>query len=332
MQEKTIKSILHHKLDDWLSSITDNPSLVDLIRRDAMVTGGAITSLLTGAEPNDFDFYFKTKETTEAVARYYVKKFKLNPPSRFKSGAGKTVDIQVLSTDHRVKIVVKSQGIAGESGVDNYQYFEQPGVDPSEPQEFVENVVKDKEDAEKSSGKNGSKDSSKDGSTNKSKYRPVFLTSNAISLSDKIQIIIRFFGPIETIHENYDFVHCTCSWDAATGDLSLPHAALVSIINRRLKYKASKYPLCSIIRTRKFLKLGWHIDAGQYVKMGWDLHKLDLSNIEVLEDQMVGVDSAYFMEVIGMLRQRDEEVIKKGEDVKPIDASYLMEVIDKVFG
>lgn len=311
MQEKTIKSVLRRKLDDWLASITDNDKLKELIRHDAIVTGGAIPSMLMGEEPNDFDFYFKTLETTKAIAEYYVEKFKQNPPSRFK-GQDKTVDISVQVIDERVKIVVKSQGIASESGTNEYQYFEQAAIDPSEPADFVEKLTKDAADAQKKEGL--------------PKYRPIFLTSNAITLSDKIQIVVRFYGQIDSIHKNYDFVHCTCAWDAATGELQLPHAALVSIINKRLKYKSSRYPLCSIIRTRKFLKLGWHIDAGQYVKMAWDLHKLDLSDQSVLEDQMVGVDSAYFMEVINLLNQKSEN------GSKPVEATYLIEIIDKVFG
>jgi hypothetical protein len=84
----------------------------------------------------------------------------------------------------------------------------------------------------------------------------------------------------------------------------------------------SKYPLCSIIRTRKFLQRGWRINAGQFVKMAWDLNKLDLSDINVLEDQLVGVDVAYFEEVLSLLRERGGE---------QIDGAYLMQVIDKVF-
>lgn len=315
MQEKTIKSVLNRKLNDWINSIKDNSSLKDLIKRDAICTGGAITSMLQGTEPNDFDFYFKTKETCEAVAKYYVEKFKQNPPSRFKGDANHTVDISVQSLDDRIKIVIKSQGIASEEGTDQYQYFEQVG-DASEPAEFVDNIISDKKDADNKVNEDGTK---------KDKYRPVFITSNAITLSDKIQIIVRFFGDVETIHENYDFVHCTCSWEASTNILTLPNSALVSLINKRLKYKQSKYPLCSIIRTRKFLKLGWHIDAGQYVKMAWDLNKLNLSDVNVLEDQMIGVDSAYFQEVINMLKEHTEEG-------KPIDQSYLMEIIDRIFG
>jgi len=312
MQPKTIKSVLKKKIDDWIKSV-ESESLRELIERDTIVTGGAITSLLQGEKPNDFDVYFKTFDTAKQVAEYYVGKFKQNLPSRFKS-TGQTVDIKVLTDDSRIKIVVKSQGIASESGTSEYQYFEQPGVDPSEPQEFVEAVIQDKKVADDKTDKT------------KPKYCPIFLTSNAITLSEGVQIVIRFHGAVDQIHENFDFVHCTCSWDRQTGELLLPTDALVSIINKRLKYTRSKYPLCSLIRTRKFLKLGWHIDAGQYVKMAWDLNKLNLSDINVLEDQMVGVDSAYFQEVIGLLNEKTE----KG--TKPVEDSYLIEIIDRVFG
>lgn len=309
MQEKTIKSVLRRKLEDWISHV-DNDEIKQLIQRDAICTGGAIANMISGEKVNDYDFYFKTQETAFRVAEYYIEKFKQNPPSRFKNQPDRLVKLSVIKTSDRVKVVVKSQGIAGESGTEDYQYFE--GVnDPSEPQEFVESIVQDVEDAKKKEGKE--------------KYRPVFITSNAISLSDDIQIIIRFFGKMEEIHENYDFVHCTCSWEAETGALRLPNEALVALLNKRLKYKTSKYPLCSIIRTRKFLQRGWHIDAGQYVKMAWDLNKLDLTNINVLEDQMIGVDSAYFAEVIALLKQKTEEG-KKVED------AYLIQIIDKIFG
>jgi hypothetical protein len=137
-----------------------------------------------------------------------------------------------------------------------------------------------------------------------------------------VQLVIRFYGTADQIHENYDFVHCTCSWDAATGELVLPPAALEALLAKDLRYKRSKYPLCSIIRTRKFLNRGWKISAGQYVKMAWDLNKLDLSSTAVLEDQMVGVDAAYFLEVIALLKEKGTE---------KIDEAYLMEIIDRIF-
>lgn len=311
MQEKTIKSVLRKKVDDWCAHVEDD-AVKKAIQQDTIITGGAIVSLLTGEDVNDFDVYFKTRETTKLVAEYYVKKFKENPPSSFKDSPDRLVKISVRDDDGRIKIVVKSQGIAGESGTKDYQYFE--GVnDVTEPEVFVEAVAKD---AAPEAPKEGEK---------KPQYRARFLTTNAITLSEKIQIVIRFYGTPDQIHENYDFIHCTCSWEASTGELRLPEKALVSIINKRLKYKTSKYPLCSFIRTRKFLKRGWHIDAGQYLKMAWDLNKLDLTDMAVLEDQLTGVDAAYFKEVIDMLN-------KQVAEGKQIDDAYLVQVVDKIFG
>src|SRR3546814_939057 len=52
-------------------------------------------------------------------------------------------------------------------------------------------------------------------------YRPVFMSTNAITLSDKIQIVLRFYGEADAIHENYDFVHCTNYWTSKDANLTL---------------------------------------------------------------------------------------------------------------
>jgi hypothetical protein len=53
---------------------------------------------------------------------------------------------------------------------------------------------------------------------------------------------------------------------------------------------------------------------------------MDLKDPEVLEDQLVGVDSYYFSQFIESLR------IKKEEDPNfSIDTTYLIEVINRIF-
>ncbi|MFQ8776895.1 MAG: hypothetical protein ACLR78_04965 [Roseburia sp.] len=68
--------------------------------------------------------------------------------------------------------------------------------------------------------------------TENEKYRPRFITSNAITLTDKVQLVIRFYGEVEEIHKNYDFAHCTCAWSSWDNELFLPEKALECIINR----------------------------------------------------------------------------------------------------
>ncbi len=156
----------------------------------------------------------------------------------------------------------------------------------------------------------------------KIKYRSLFITPNAISLSDKIQLIIRFTGNVDEIHENFDYVHCTCAYDYKEDNLSLPAKALESIINKELIYQGSKYPLCSIIRTRKFIERGWTINAGQYFKMALQLNKLDLTNVDVLRDQLIGVDSAYFLKILEAINNVDLQIISD---------SYMFKIINRVF-
>ena len=100
MQAKTIRKILHSKLENWLESITDQ-SLVGDIKRDVIVTGGSITSMLLGEKINDYDVYFKTKETTKKVAEYYVSKF--NSINNTKSASLFSFNPQVLS--QRVEMI-----------------------------------------------------------------------------------------------------------------------------------------------------------------------------------------------------------------------------------
>lgn len=302
MNRKGIKLILNNKLNDWLKHI-DDESVAKAIREDAIITGGAIANLLLGEEINDFDVYFKTRSTTLKVAEYYTERFK--SASAFKDG--KEVDVYVDNSESdRVTVVVKSAGIAAEGNTENYAYFE------SEPQgaasQYVNELMHAKDSAEEDE--------------EKPKYRPVFLSRNAITLSNKIQLVLRFYGSADEIHQNYDFVHCTNYWEAGKNQLTLRPDAIEALLDRRLHYVGSKYPLCSIIRTRKFINRGFKINAGQYLKMAMQLNDMDLNDLEVLREQLTGVDTAYFIEMIELLKQKDK---------KRVDSAYLMEVINRMF-
>lgn len=162
----------------------------------------------------------------------------------------------------------------------------------------------------------------------KPKYRPLFISANAITLSHGVQLVMRFVGEPEVIHKFYDFIHCTCYWKSWDGELVLPAAALEAILTKELRYVGSLYPLCSIIRIRKFVARGWQINAGQILKMCFQLNGLDLKDLAVLEDQLTGVDAFYFMQVIERLKEKQKE---DGGEPKPIDSTYLMSIIDRMF-
>ena len=286
MNGKHIKQHLNKKMEDWLASI-DNEEVKKAIKGNVIVTGGALVSLLTGDEVKDYDVYFKTKESLKTVAQYYVDKWNKDNPDK---------PVSVEDKDERVRIFISSVGVEGEE------------VDLENGEDFAEST--EKKPKEKS----------------KEKYRPKFLTSNAITLTDKIQVVVRFYGEVEELHKNYDYVHCTCSWSFGDNELVLPSRALEAIINKELYYMGSKYPLCSIFRARKYINRGYTINAGQYLKMAMQLNDLNLKDVEVLKDQLMGVDSTYMSMMIEEIAEQKE----KDENFE-IDSQYVIELVNRIF-
>lgn len=299
MKAKTIKSVLRRKHEDFVNSIKDE-EVKKLVNKNSIITGGSIVSMLLNEKVNDFDYYFTNQETALKVANYYV--------SEFNQARDYEARVVLDEETGRIKIVVQSEGIAGE------------------PQEYEtdEDATESLESVTLFEDEQSTVDELKE--QDNDNYRPVFLSTNAISLTGKVQLVIRFYGDADEIHSNYDFVHATCFWRSEDGYLSLPREALEAIITKELIYCGSKYPLCSIFRTKKFIKRGWHINAGQYLKMALQLNELNLHDLDVLEEQLTGVDSAYFAQVIEYMRKRQEE----DENFK-VDNTYLFEVINRIF-
>lgn len=290
MKGKTIKAVLSKKFNEFTESI-DDENVRALVKRNTIITGGCIASMLLGERVNDYDLYFRNKETAVAVGEYYVAKF-----------VAATGHPMMLDAEgERVRIVTAS-GHRGETAGDVATL-----MDSGEIEDAYEELTDKAQETE---------------SEGPATYRPVFMSTNAITLSDRIQLVLRFYGEPDQIHENYDYVHCTNYWTPWDGKLVLRPDALESLLARELRYVGSKYPLCSIIRLRKFIRRGWTINAGQILKAIMQVSELDLTNPAVLEDQLTGVDSAYFCEVMRNVREKDPE---------KVNAAYLVEIIDRMF-
>lgn len=290
-KNKTIKKRLTKKIDDWLTSIDDD-DLVTMLRSNIIVAGGSIASMAMGDRVNDYDIYMRTQEAAIAVAQYYVDK------REYLTSADIQVEVRGIENikgekEERVGIFIPSAGVASEDS----------GLEDNEE----DNVFDKNEDIEEESD-----------------YRPVYLSENAITLSGGIQIVIRFYGEPDKIHSNYDFVHAMCYYDYTNNDLNMPVEALRSMMCKTLYYRGSLYPVCSLFRLRKFIKRGWKVSAGEILKIAMQISAIDLTDINVLRDQLTGVDQLYFKYLIDAM----EEKGLKGDEF----SLYLTEVIERVFG
>lgn len=294
MQIKTIEKVILNKMNEWLETITDE-DLRKETKNNLLVSGGSIASMLMGADVNDYDVYVKDIDVLKKLAEYYVKPF-------------------------------ESEGVWIADGREKEKLMKE--YDVSEKLNYYSIALRNlKEDQiklmfdKKEGGIRLNEEKSKD----ELNYEPVFFSPNAISLSNDLQIVLRFWGDNKKIHETFDFVHATNYFTFETG-LVTNIAALESILTRTLKYQGSHYPVTSIIRAKKFIKRGFNIGAGELLKIMFQISQLDLSNPDVLEEQLIGVDVAYFEILIKALRGK----FSSDEDFK-LNTKYFNELVDKIF-
>lgn len=152
------------------------------------------------------------------------------------------------------------------------------------------------------------------------KQEVAFITGNAITFSNGFQLVTRFTGSEEEILSTFDFAHTTNYYSIQKG-LVLNDEALVAILNKQLVYVGSKYPLASLMRIKKFEKIGYSIPTSELLKIAFNLNDFDLTDEAVLADQLTGVDVSYTGELV-------REVKSYGKD---IDTGYLMKLASEIY-
>lgn len=319
MKRKTIKKICDAKIKNWIESVDDKKTK-KAIEEGAFITGGAIASMLMGEPVNDFDVYFKDMDNLRTVVEYYTKiankgHLQVVTPESTKDIIpeyasiidGRDWDKEAIDahTKERSSLLASSLINSEPSRIQIVMYSGVKQFVSLKEQEAEENLNEE----EKAKIK---------------KYRLAYLTSNAITLTDKLQIVIRFHGDPDEVHKNYDFVHATSFYDYKEKNLVIKEGVLESIRTKELMYIGSLYPLTSILRAQKFIKRGWRVSAGTMLKIMYQVSLLDLNNVDVLNEQLVGVDVAYFGKLI-------RELQKATETGGPVSQGMLFNLIEKIF-
>ena len=302
MNKKTTHNIIKAKINKWLASITDAQLRGD-VKESLIVSGGCIASLLCGEDVNDYDIYIRDMDVLMRLADYY--------------------EVSAYDGRLRDKYIVEHKEAIGEDGLeegdDDYDHLTMLSV-------FFRTMKPDQVKLMVAGHGEVTKYDAPPEGEELPAFRKLFTSQNAISLSDDIQIVTRFTGTAAEIHKNYDFIHATNYFTMEDG-LVCNEAALMSLLTKTLYYQGSLYPLTSIIRMKKFIIRKWRINAGEILKILFQVSQLDLEDIDVLEEQLIGVDVAYFSNLIAVLRTKQKE----SEGVGGIVEKFLTEEIEKLF-
>jgi hypothetical protein len=290
----TVLSNTKHRLEGYTTSflrmLSLDPSGKNIVKANMFIAGGAINSLTCNEEPNDIDLYFIDSNAAAFVIEYIVRAIK--SIFLFRDGVFQSLAVSANATDYvkNTKTITLSFSLAGRP------------IDLKTLNEMIANSS-----SMKSTG--------------------VHFSSNAISFSlhkVKYQVITRFIGEPEDVVECFDFAHCKNFFLPHRNVLSISNKAMMAQATRQLVYEGSMFPLTSMVRVKKFVRRGWSINAGELLKIGMQMNDFDWTNKEVLKDQLLGVDTRQFEELIDRLD-------KKHPDDQPIPRESLLEEVSKIF-
>jgi hypothetical protein len=306
MKIKTIKKVISKKMSAWLDTLPID--LAEEVKPNILVSGGCITSMLLREDVNDFDVYIQDIYVLDRLAKHYAE-----PDNRVLKGEYKEIYMIENLRDRGIMCTLEEHL---EKGV-----FHDGARVPDKSEVFLryKNLKLNQIKLDISAA---GKELEYLEPLKENEFKPLFFSQNAISLSDKLQIVLRFSGSVEEIHSTFDFYHATNYFTFDEG-LVTNISALESTLTKELKYQGSLYPLTSIIRMKKFINRGWTMNAGEVLKMIFQCSELNLKDPEVLEEQLVGVDVAYFAILINLLNSQHTS--------QPITYDFLSSMIDKVF-
>lgn len=289
MQRKTIEKVIKAKMEEWIETLPE--LLGKAVKKSLLVSGGSIASMFLGEDVNDYDVYIQDRNVLLDLVRYYTKNHELD----ILDGAKKSDYL-----DHPF------YEVEDDDITDTWYQWQRAvrNLKDNQVRIFVRNLgegLKVEPDKDKT-------------------YQPAFFSANAISLTNEVQIVNRFHGTPDEIHATFDFIHATNYFTFDKG-LVTNLAAVESLLTKQLKYQGSFYPLTSIIRMKKFINRKWNINAGEILKIMFQISELNLKDVDVLEEQLIGVDVAYFGALIRALQNTKQE----------ITSTYLGVLIDKIF-
>jgi hypothetical protein len=171
------------------------------------------------------------------------------------------------------------------------------------------------------------------------KFHVKLITDNAINLSDKIQLITKFWGDPSFVTDEFDWQHIKSWYSCKEEKLYLTSDVYQLVVEKELIYTGSDYPLSSLMRLKKYIKKGWNVSNTTILHIALDIvasfNKMEVERYlptcgiddpvkdlpdwriiesEGIEEQIFNVDDIiYHMNGVDPIRIQDELVKKTGQ-------------------
>jgi len=222
----------------------------------SFIAGGAILSVSREEKIKDYDLFLTDPSSARSLVNLFMRRI----------DGGSTFQLLTQEDDTNPKI---SKGILG---------FTQPQLMTVSIEEVIDNFNK-KCKEEKAGGT----------------VKPVYLSKNAVTLSNGIQIIFRFIGEPEDVFSTFDYEHCKVYWrpdplGLLLGKLVYSGRSQESIAKNELIYTGNtRFVLSAISRLNKFIKRGWGITPSSLLSLAVTSSKIDWSDRKVLEEELLGI-------------------------------------------
>jgi len=124
---------------------------------------------------------------------------------------------------------------------------------------------------------------------------PAYLSHNALSLNNGVQLIFRFVGEPEDVFSTFDYEHCKTFWrpsplGISEGKTYFLGRSLESLAKNELIYTSqSRFVLSAISRLNKFIKRGWGVAPSSLLAIASSAAKVDWGNKEKLREELLGI-------------------------------------------
>lgn len=160
------------------------------------------------------------------------------------------------------------------------------------------------------------------------KVVPAYLSKNALTLNNGIQLIFRFIGEPKEVFTTFDYEHCKVYWrpnplGLLLGTVTYEGRSQESIAKNELIYTGNtRFVLSAVSRLNKFIKRGWGISPSSLLSLAVSSSKVDWANRQALEEELLGI--------YGIENKTLKQILEMCSTEDKVDLDKVVQVLGEV--